>query len=328
MRERLSSETYIDGILAGDRVILSRAITVVESRLAEDKLLAQAILNGILPQTGRSLRIGITGIPGVGKSTFIEALGIYLTSINKKLAVLAVDPTSSKSAGSILGDKTRMEELVKDPLAFIRPSATGLSLGGVARNTREAMLLCEAAGYEVILIETVGVGQSEIFVKGMTDFFLLLALPGAGDELQGIKKGIVEMADAVVVNKADGLFADEAAQAAATFENALHLAQAGESGVAVKVLTCSALENRGIPEVWETVQQYVATTVKNGFFSKNRAAQQVDWMHELVRQKLEDLFYQNKEVKKQLPGIEEEVGAGKMLPAEAAQLLLNLLFKI
>ncbi|KAA0990506.1 methylmalonyl Co-A mutase-associated GTPase MeaB [Dyadobacter aurulentus] len=328
MRERLSSDTYIDGILAGDRVVLSRAITVIESRLAEDKQLAQAILNGILPHSGNSLRIGITGIPGVGKSTFIEALGMYLTGINKKVAVLAVDPTSSKSAGSILGDKTRMEELVKSPIAFIRPSATGLSLGGVARNTREAMLLCEAAGYEVILIETVGVGQSEIIVKGMTDFFLLLALPRAGDELQGIKKGIVEMANAVVVNKADGLFAEEAAQAVATFQNALHLAPGDPSGTLVQVLACSALENKGIREVWEVVQDYFKNTVANGFFTQNRAAQQVDWMHELIRQNLNDLFYQNKEVRKLLPNVEAKVGEGKMLPAEAAQILLNMLFKI
>lgn len=223
MRQRLPVETYTKGVLAGDRATLSRAITVMESSLPDDRALAGQILQNILPHTGKSIRIGITGVPGVGKSTFIEAFGVYLTSLGKRVAVLAVDPSSKQSGGSILGDKTRMEKLARDPNAYIRPSPTNLSLGGVARHTREAILLCEAAGYDMILVETVGVGQSETLVKGMTDFFLLLMLAGAGDELQGIKKGIMEMVDAVAVNKADSGNELAVAKAVSEYRQALHL---------------------------------------------------------------------------------------------------------
>jgi LAO/AO transport system kinase len=327
MRERLSSEAYIEGILTGDRIMLSRAITVVESRLKEDKELAQSILQSVLPHSGSALRIGITGVPGVGKSTFIEALGKYLISLHKRVAVLAVDPTSSKTGGSILGDKTRMEELVRNPAAFIRPSATGLSLGGVTRNTREAMILCEAAGFDVILVETVGVGQSEILVKGMTDFFLLLALPGAGDELQGIKKGIMEMVDAIAVNKADGDNLISAALAVSAYHNALHLMPATASGLPVQVLSCSAVENKGIAEIWSFISEYETTTRQSGFFENNRASQQVNWLHDLIRQMLEDAFYENKSVKNQIADLEKAVKAGGILPSKAARELLTLWLK-
>ncbi|WP_031529727.1 methylmalonyl Co-A mutase-associated GTPase MeaB [Dyadobacter crusticola] len=327
MRERLSSEAYVNGILAGDRIILSRAITVIESRLYEDRDLAHSILQSVLPHSGNALRVGITGVPGVGKSTLIEALGMHLTKLGNHVAVLTVDPTSSKTGGSILGDKTRMEELVRNPMAFIRPSATGLSLGGVARNTREAMILCEAAGYNVILVETVGVGQSEILVKGMTDFFLLLTLPGAGDELQGIKKGIMEMVDAIAVNKADVNNAQQIDAAISDYQNAMHLMPATSSGVPVKIMSCSALENSGIGEIWDVVTGFEAITRQSGYFAKNRELQQVNWMHEMIRQIIEDRFYQNSNVKSQLSDFEEVVKSGKMLPVKAAESLIDLWLK-
>ncbi|WP_439557653.1 methylmalonyl Co-A mutase-associated GTPase MeaB [Dyadobacter sp.] len=327
MRERLSSEAYVNGILAGDRILLSRAITVIESRLQVDRELAHSILQNVLPHSGNALRVGITGVPGVGKSTFIEALGAHLTSLGKRVAVLTIDPTSSKTGGSILGDKTRMEELVRNPLAFIRPSATGLSLGGVARNTREAMMLCEAAGYDVILVETVGVGQSETLVKGMTDFFLLLTLPGAGDELQGIKKGIMEMVDAIVVNKADANHTQQTETAISDYQNALHLMPLPSSGVPVKVMSCSAIANIGITEIWNVIAEFESATRRSGYFEKTRALQQIDWMHELIRQMLEDRFYENNKVKTSLPDLETAVREGNLLPAVAAKELIALWLK-
>ena len=327
MRERLSLETYLSGILAGDRIMLSRAITVVESRLKKDQQLAQRILQGILPKTGNVLRIGITGVPGVGKSTFIESFGQYLTSLGKRVAVLAIDPSSKKSGGSILGDKTRMEKLSQNPLAFIRPSSTGLSLGGVTRTTREIMLLCEAAGYEVILIETVGVGQSETLVKGMTDFFLLLMLAGAGDELQGIKKGIMEMVDAVVVNKSDGNNEQQAKLAISEYQNALHMMPATPSGFPVQVLPCSAVENKGMEEIWQVIQQYSEATSRNGFFEKNRQSQHIDWLHSLLQQNLIDLFYENDAVKRNMGLFEKTVSNGEILANDAAEKLMDLFLK-
>jgi LAO/AO transport system kinase len=327
MRKRLSSELYIKGILAGDRVILSRAITVTESHLPEDKLLANTILQTVLPHTGNSLRIGITGVPGVGKSTFIESFGQYLTSLGKQVAVLAIDPSSKKSGGSILGDKTRMEKLAHDALAYIRPSSTGSSLGGVARNTRQAMLLCEAAGYEVILIETVGVGQSETLVKGMTDFFLLLMLAGAGDELQGIKKGIMEMADTIVVNKADGTNQKAASLAVSEYQNALHLFPAAASGFHTRVVSCSALNGIGMDTIWASICEYAELTRSNGFFRVNRQSQNVDWMHDHIRQSLEDLFYTNPLVKKLTPELQERVREGAEFPVKAANDLIALFLK-
>jgi LAO/AO transport system kinase len=324
MRQRLSAAEYTHGILRGDRTLLGRAITVIESKLAEDKVLSNAILQEILPQTGGALRIGITGIPGVGKSTFIESFGQYLISLGKRVAVLAIDPSSKKSRGSILGDKTRMENLAHHPQAFIRPSATGLSLGGVARSTRETMLLCEAAGYDIILIETVGVGQSETLVKGMTDFFLLLMLAGAGDELQGIKRGIMEMVDAVAINKADGDNQSKAGLAVAEYQHALHHLPKASSDFIPKVVSCSALEGSGIPEIWKIVQEYDDLTHQNGFFTKNRQLQNMDWMHEYIRQTLEDRFYENALVKEKAVKMEKDVREGKTLPVAAAQDLIKL----
>lgn len=327
MRQRLSVDAYLEGILSGDRVILSRGITLIESKLKTDRKLAGELLTKLLPATGKSLRIGITGVPGVGKSSFIETFGKHLTSLDKKIAVLTIDPSSKKSGGSILADKTRMENLAHDPLAYIRPSASGLSLGGVARNTRETMLLCEAAGYEIIIIETVGVGQSETLVRGMSDFFLLLMLAGAGDELQGIKKGIMEMADAVAINKADGKNKVTAQQAVGEYQNALHLFPKSDSEFATRVVTCSALENTGISELWALIREYQILTTKNGFFEKNRRNQNLEWMHDHIRQTLVDQFYENSSMKKALKNTEKLVSNGEELPLAAAQRMLEIFLK-
>jgi len=324
MRQRLSIEDYTQGIISGDRIVLSRAITIIESKLPHDRNIAKLILQNILVNTGNSIRIGITGVPGVGKSTFIEVLGKYITSLGKRVAVLTIDPSSKKSGGSILGDKTRMENLAHDPLAYIRPSASNLSLGGVARNTRETMLLCEAAGFEVIIVETVGVGQSETLVKGMTDFFLLLMLAGAGDELQGIKKGIIEMADIIAINKADQQNKAAANLAMQEYKNALHLFPKSESGYDPEVISCSALENTGITDIWEMVNNYQEITLKNGFWEKNRQRQNLDWMHDYIRQTLETMFYEKAAVKKKIAATEEAVSNGRELPIVAAEGLLNL----
>ncbi|MCE7068799.1 methylmalonyl Co-A mutase-associated GTPase MeaB [Dyadobacter sp. CY327] len=323
MRKRLSVEDYTAGILAGDRIMLSQAITVTESRLPADKELAAAILKETLPHSGNAFRIGITGVPGVGKSTFIESFGTYLTSLGKRVAVLAVDPSSQKSRGSILGDKTRMERLSHNPLAYIRPSATGLFLGGIARSTREIMLLCEAAGYDIILIETVGVGQSETLVKGITDFFLLLMLAGAGDELQGIKKGIMEMADAIAINKADGDNAQAAALAVSAYQNALHLFPKADSGFPTEVLISSALQENGMEAIWKLIREFEKTTRANGFFDQNRQNQNLNWMHDLIRQSLENQFFSDAAVKAKLTSLEEAVRDGRELPDSAAEDLLR-----
>ncbi|TDE09985.1 methylmalonyl Co-A mutase-associated GTPase MeaB [Dyadobacter psychrotolerans] len=327
MRKRLTIENYKNGILAGDRIILSQAITIIESGLTQDRKLASELLHEILPATGNSLRIGITGVPGVGKSTFIEALGKHITSLGKHLAVLTIDPSSKRSGGSILGDKTRMEQLSHDPLAYIRPSAANLSLGGVARNTRETILLCEAAGFEVIIVETVGVGQSETQVKGMTDFFLLLMLAGAGDELQGLKKGIMEMADAIAINKADGDNKTAAALAVQEYTNALHLFPKSESGFESKVVSCSALEQTGISDIWNIILAYQSSAKTSGFLYKNRQSQNLEWMYEFIRQTLEMSFYGKPLVKKALRTVEKSVVSGSELPVKAAQDLLDLFFR-
>jgi LAO/AO transport system kinase len=322
-RPRLLANEYIEGVLTQNRTILSRAITLVESQLASDKALAREVLEGILPHTGKSIRIGITGVPGVGKSTFIESFGKTLTKQQKRLAVLAIDPTSQLSKGSILGDKTRMEDLSREPLAYIRPSPASGSLGGVANRTRETMLLCEAAGFEVILIETVGVGQSETIVKGMTDFFLLLMLAGAGDELQGIKKGIMEMADAVVITKADGSNIANAIAAQAEYQSALHLLMATQTGWLPRVQTCSALENTGLAEVWQTIIEHQETLAKKGLIAEIRAKQNLDWMHNYIKQTLEERFYANPSVQNQLEDIEKAVLDGSLLAIKAAEQLLK-----
>lgn len=324
MRQRLSVETYTKGVLSGDRTTLGRAITIIESSLAEDRALASEILQKVLPHTGNSIRIGITGVPGVGKSTFIEAFGSYLTSLGKRVAVLAVDPSSKQSGGSILGDKTRMEKLSRDPNAYIRPTPTNLSLGGVARHTREAILLCEAAGYDIVLVETVGVGQSETLVKGMTDFFLLLMLAGAGDELQGIKKGIMEMVDAVAVNKADHGNEHAVAKAVREYRQALHLFPETASKVPVQVVACSALDGTGMEAIWNMISDYHAKTSAGGYLQENRRLQRVDWLREQIRQSLEDQFYENEAVKKHIASMDEAVQTGEKLPEEAAAYLIGL----
>ncbi|MCE7042220.1 methylmalonyl Co-A mutase-associated GTPase MeaB [Dyadobacter sp. CY312] len=324
MRQRLSPDEYSNGILTGDRIILSRAITIIESQLREDRELSRIILNNILPETGKSLRIGITGVPGVGKSTFIETLGTYITGKGKKLAVLTIDPSSKKTGGSILGDKTRMEKLSHNPKAFIRPSASNLSLGGVAQNTREAMLLCEAAGFDVIIIETVGVGQSETIVKGMTDFFLLLMLAGAGDELQGIKKGIMEMADTIAINKADGTNKAMADRAVQEYSNALHLFSKPESGFTPKVVPCSAIANTGIDVIWRIILSHREHSLGNGFFHKNRQSQNIEWMYDSIKQTLQNRFFESDAVARNIAEVEKSVSDGKELPLHAAERLLNI----
>ncbi|MBA4056438.1 MAG: methylmalonyl Co-A mutase-associated GTPase MeaB [Marivirga sp.] len=286
MKPRLSLNNFADGILNGDRIVLGQAITLIESRLQQDQEQASLLLDKMLPYTGKSLRIGLTGIPGVGKSTFIEVFGKYITGQGKKLAVLTIDPSSPLTNGSILGDKTRMEELSKDPLAFIRPTASSHALGGVAHKTREVMFLCEAAGYEIILVETVGVGQSEFAVKNMVDFFLLLMLTGAGDELQGIKKGIMEIADAIVITKADGENVKSALQAQAMYREALHLFVAPESGWQPKVLTSSAYTGEGIEDIWNMILKYQDDVQTNGFFDSNRSHQNISWFREYFTQLL------------------------------------------
>ncbi|MFN8355711.1 MAG: methylmalonyl Co-A mutase-associated GTPase MeaB [Spirosomataceae bacterium] len=323
MKNRLSREEYITGIRAGNRVVLSRAITLIESTLPQDKALAYEVLEALLPQTGKSIRIGITGVPGVGKSTFIEAFGEYLTSLPKKIAVLAIDPSSPLSKGSILGDKTRMESLARNHLAYIRPTAAGSSLGGVAHKTRETMLLCEAAGFEVILVETVGVGQSEILVKGMVDFFLLLMLAGAGDELQGIKKGIMEMADVLAITKADGDNLTKAQRAQAEYQSALHLFPPSGTGWFPQVVTCSALTHEGIDTLWKLIEQHHALMLQNGHFIQNRQAQQLEWMHSYIRQTLEERFYQHPSVQQRLGQVSQQVQQGEILPIRAASELLR-----
>ncbi|MCH7403450.1 methylmalonyl Co-A mutase-associated GTPase MeaB [Belliella kenyensis] len=323
-RQRLSVGAYVEGVLKGDRVILSQAITLMESSLESDQLLGDEVMDAVLSHTGNSMRIGITGVPGVGKSTFIEQFGLLLIDKGYKVAVLAIDPSSQSSRGSILGDKTRMELLSMDPRAYIRPSPAGNTLGGVSAKTREGMLLCEAAGFDVILIETVGVGQSEIAVSGMVDFFLLLMLAGAGDELQGIKKGIIEMCDALVVNKADGENVDEAKKAKRVYSNALHLFPQKESGWSPKVLTCSGLSGDGLEKIWESVSQYKELVESNGYFERNRAKQRLNWMNEHVKYLLETVFYKNDQVQSLLEASFQDVKSGKMSAIKLARKLVNL----
>ncbi len=327
MLKRLTTKEYIDGILAANRMILSRAITLTESNLPADKILAREVLNAVLPKTGNSIRIGITGVPGVGKSTFIEAFGQFLTKQGKKVAVLAIDPSSQISKGSILGDKTRMEKLVNEPLAYIRPSPTSGGLGGVANKTREAMLLCEAAGFEVIIIETVGVGQSETLVHDMVDFFLLLMLAGAGDELQGIKKGIMEMADLIAITKTDSGNEVQAGLAKVAYQSALHLFPPNQTGWYPEVLTCSALTEKGISEIWQSIEKHRLLFTEKGFFQQKRSEQNLAWMYDFIKQSLEEKFYQHPSVSLHLKNIQQEVSEGKKLPINAAIEMLNLFYQ-
>lgn len=323
-KKQPSVEDLVKGITAGNITDLSRAITLVESTNQTHTQKAHDIITACLPYANNSVRVGITGVPGVGKSTFIEAFGTYLTSIGRKVAVLAVDPSSSLSKGSILGDKTRMEDLVKDKNAFIRPSPSGDSLGGVARKTRETIILCEAAGFDTIIIETVGVGQSETAVHSMVDFFLLLKLAGAGDELQGIKRGIIEMADAIVINKADGDNLKAAKSAKVEFNRALHLYPEKDSGWSPKVSLCSALKQKGISEVWDVIQEYLEITSSNHYFEHNRNNQNKFWLLQTIEERLKSDFYKSENIKKALPAQIKLVEEGKTTPFAAAEYLLNI----
>ena len=321
---QISVNEFVTGVLNSNITLLSKAITLVESTNIKHQQKANEILNLCLPHANKSVRIGITGVPGVGKSTFIETFGKHLTSQGKKVAVLAVDPSSSVNKGSILGDKTRMEALVTDENAFIRPSPSGTSLGGVAQKTRESIILCEAAGFDTIIIETVGVGQSETVVHSMVDFFLLLKLAGAGDELQGIKRGIIEMADAIVINKADGENKQNAKIAKVAFNRALHLYPLKESKWQPKVLTASALHNSGIEEINNMILTYIGITKENAYFNKKRNEQNKFWLLSTIEQQLKTNFYQNPKVKSALQKEIDNLENGKTTPFNAAKRLLDL----
>lgn len=320
---RLQVEEYKKGIAAGDRVILARAITLVESTLPEDQHLAGEVLDAIISRTGNSLRLGITGAPGAGKSTFIESFGKSIIETGKKIAVLTIDPTSQITRGSILGDKTRMEDLAKNPMAFIRPTASGLTLGGVAASTRESILLCEAAGFEMVIVETVGTGQSETAIKSMVDFFLLLMLPGSGDELQGIKKGIVEMADAIAITKADGENLKQAVATQADFQHALHLLQTQPSGWTPKVVTCSALHFKGIHEIRTMIEQFRQQLSESGYFQTNRKSQQASWFREHFTHLLTADPKQYRAVAEAEHTLQQLVQSQKISPRKAALQLLE-----
>lgn len=319
-----SIDELVKGITKGNITALSRAITLVESTNPMHTTKANEIITKCLPFANTSIRIGITGVPGVGKSTFIEAIGALLTEKEKKVAVLAVDPSSSLSKGSILGDKTRMEDLVKNQNAFIRPSPSGDSLGGVARKTRETIILCEAAGFDTILIETVGVGQSEIAVHSMVDFFLLLKLAGAGDELQGIKRGIIEMADAIVINKADGENIKAAKSAKLEFNRALHLYPEKASGWTPKTILCSALKNEGITEVWEMILEYITHAKSTNYFETHRTNQNKFWLLQTIEERLKANFYNRAKIQAELEKQIARIENGETTPFNAAEYLLGL----
>ena len=318
-----SCDEYVSGILAGDRVILGQAITLVESLLPEHNELAQQIIEKCLPHAGKSIRLGVTGVPGAGKSTFIEALGTNLTAAGHKVAVLAIDPSSVRTKGSILGDKTRMEQLSVDKNAFIRPSPSAGTLGGVARKTHEIIFLCEAAGFDVVLVETVGVGQSEIAVHSMVDFFLLILIAGAGDELQGIKRGIMEMADAIVINKADGDNVDKSKLAAQSYSNALNLFPVSESGWKPQVHTCSSIDKSGVDNIWNMIEEYKSEQIKSGYFFKKRNQQSLDVMFFSIEEQLKHNFYHSEKIKDLLPEIENLVVSGKISSYVAAKRLIE-----
>ena len=322
------AETYVEGIAAGDVPVLSRAITLSESTRAEHRKLAREIMEGCLPRSGKSVRVGITGIPGVGKSSFIESLGLRLArGSGRKIAVLAIDPTSSETGGSVLGDKLRMQELSRADNVYIRPSPSSGTPGGVSRKTSDAVVLCEAAGFDTIFIETVGVGQSEVACHSMVDFFMLLMITGAGDDVQGIKRGIVELADAIVITKADGENEKAAQLAREQMENALGLHRPPESGWIPRVLACSSLTGEGIGEIWECVCEYERFSRKSGYFGEKRKGQAKHRLRETLLQNLQDSFYENAAVKKTLGEVERKVARGEMDPYAAARHLLDVYSK-
>lgn len=324
MRKERTAEEYAEGILKHNRAILAQAITLIESNAPRHFQKGQDVLKLIAPHAGKSVRIGITGVPGAGKSTFIEAFGMYLCGLGHKVAVLAVDPSSTITGGSILGDKTRMEELSRHPQAFIRPSPSQGKLGGVHRKTRESILLCEAAGFDIIIVETLGVGQGETIVKDMVDLFLLLALTGAGDELQGMKKGIMELADLICINKADGDNVKKALATKQEYETILHLLQSTTKGWETKVLTCSALYKEGIEEVWATIQQYVTYCREHGFLAEKRDKQMKYWLEAMISDYLYASFYENESIKNMLPSVETQMMKKEMTVSEAAERLIRL----
>ncbi|MBM6617364.1 methylmalonyl Co-A mutase-associated GTPase MeaB [Bacillus suaedaesalsae] len=321
-REKTATELS-DGVLQGNRAILAQAITLIESNAPRHFEKAQELLNLIIPSSGKSIRIGITGVPGAGKSTFIEAFGMYLCELGHKVAVLAVDPSSSVTGGSILGDKTRMEQLSRHPHAYVRPSPSAGTLGGVAKKTRETILLCEAAGYDVIIVETVGVGQSEVAVRSMVDIFLLLALTGAGDELQGMKKGIMELTDLLLINKADGDNEQKALRAKQEFSRILHFLRPATKGWSSKALTCSALYQIGIDTVWNNILEYEKVTKESNVFQERREAQMKDWFYTMIVDRLQTMFFQHSTIKQQLPILESQILSGKL----SASLAVNELFE-
>jgi LAO/AO transport system kinase len=322
-KTKKSSDEYFNEIINGNINFLSQAITLTESTLHEDKTISQEIINKCVSYSGKSIRIGFTGVPGVGKSSIIETLGLYLIEKGKKIAVLAIDPSGTRSKGSILGDKTRMEQLSIAKKAFIRPSPAAGFLGGVAAKTAESIILCEAAGFDVIFVETVGVGQSEIAVYSMTDFFLLLMLAGAGDELQGIKRGIMEMADAVVITKADGDNILKAKAAVTEYKNAIHLFPPSKSGNIIQVTTASAFSGDGIDELWKIIEEYIENTKNNGYFTQKRKEQLKFRMNETISEELKRRFYENPEIKKKLSELEAEVENGNISPYFAAKIILD-----
>lgn len=323
-RKSLSAQEYVDGICQGNMCILSQAITLVESNLPEHKHMAQEIIQGCLPYSGNSIRIGITGVPGVGKSTFIESFGVIATAAGHKLAVLAIDPSSERTQGSILGDKTRMEQLSIDPNAYIRPSPSAGSLGGVARKTRETIILCEAAGFDIIFIETVGVGQSETAVHSMVDFFLLLMLAGAGDQLQGIKRGIMEMADSIAITKADSANELKASMASAEYRSALHLFPKHPSSINPEVFVCSSIENKGLQAIFDHIENYIATCKTNGYYETRRKEQSSYWLYETIQEQLQFDFFNNPAVAKSIKQFENDVVNGRTTSFLAAFTLLDL----
>ena len=323
-RRKLALQDYVEGVLEGDRAVLSRAITLVESNAPAHFDLARQVISAVLPRTGRAVRVGITGVPGAGKSTFIEALGTWLCDRGHRVAVLAVDPSSTVTRGSILGDKTRMEELSRNENAFIRPSPSGGTLGGLTRKSRETMLLCEAAGYDVVLVETVGVGQSEVTVRDMVDFFMLLVITGAGDDLQGMKKGVMELADAIVVNKADGANRMRAQTTRADYEQFLHYLRPSTEGWTSRACTCSALTREGIPEVWGMVEDFMENVRSSGVLAERRRRQALSWVHSMVEDHLLRRFYEDPGVAAEMPQIEERVERGELAATQAALDLLAL----